>query len=92
MPASPTLAEARTRTLGEREFVFMMATLRALVALTIDSLLPSSMPDRLFAARPVNQNAPHRLGRRREEVPAPVEFLIADQSEIGFVNQCGRLQ
>lgn len=41
MPASPTLAEARTRTLGEREFVFMMATLMALVALSIDSMLPA---------------------------------------------------
>ena len=41
MLASPTLAEARTRTLGEREFVFMMATLMALVALSIDSMLPA---------------------------------------------------
>lgn len=41
MPASPSLAEARTRTLGEREFVFMMATLMALVALSIDSMLPA---------------------------------------------------
>lgn len=41
MLAPPTLAEARTRTLGEREFVFMMATLMALVALSIDSMLPA---------------------------------------------------
>ena len=41
MPASPSLAEDRTRTLGEREFVCMMATLMALVALSIDSMLPA---------------------------------------------------
>lgn len=41
MPASPSLAEPRTRTLGEREFVCMMATLMALVALSIDSMLPA---------------------------------------------------
>ncbi|WP_309622029.1 multidrug effflux MFS transporter [Novosphingobium sp.] len=41
MPASPTLAQPRTRTLGEREFVCMMATLMALVALSIDSMLPA---------------------------------------------------
>jgi MFS transporter, DHA1 family, multidrug resistance protein len=41
MPAAPIPAEPRTRTLGEREFVFMMATLMALVALSIDSMLPA---------------------------------------------------
>jgi DHA1 family bicyclomycin/chloramphenicol resistance-like MFS transporter len=41
MPAAPIPAQPRTRTLGEREFVFMMATLMALVALSIDSMLPA---------------------------------------------------
>lgn len=41
MPASPPSSDATGRSLGEREFVFMMATLMALVALSIDAMLPA---------------------------------------------------
>lgn len=41
MPEASPDHQPRTRQLGEREFVVMMATLMALVALSIDSMLPA---------------------------------------------------
>lgn len=41
MHASPPPLESGTRRIGEREFVVMMASLMALVALAIDSMLPA---------------------------------------------------
>lgn len=41
MSEAPPDHQPRTRQLGEREFVVMMATLMALVALSIDSMLPA---------------------------------------------------
>lgn len=41
MPAPSALSAPQPRTLGEREFVCMMAVLMALVALSIDSMLPA---------------------------------------------------
>ncbi|HOB12829.1 MAG TPA: multidrug effflux MFS transporter [Novosphingobium sp.] len=41
MSSPVTLPETRIRQLGDREFVVMMATLMALVALSIDSMLPA---------------------------------------------------
>lgn len=41
MPAPSTASAPLQRSLGEREFVFMMAVLMALVALSIDSMLPA---------------------------------------------------
>lgn len=41
MPATPPRSLPRPRALGEREFVVLMASLMALVALSIDSMLPA---------------------------------------------------
>ena len=43
----------------------------------------------------IDQNPPHRLGGRREEVPATVPFLCrvdVDQPQIGFMHEGGGLQ
>ena len=61
-------------------------------------LLPSTaMLQSFLAARILNQDAAHGLGSGRKEVTATVPMLlfaivhrrIAEQSQIGFVNQCG---
>ena len=56
MHAPAPSTETRHRPLGEREFVFMMATLMALVALSIDSMLPAL--DEIAAA--LNAGDPNR--------------------------------
>src|SRR5436309_7517185 len=40
----------------------------------------------------VHENSPHRFGGGDEEMPAAVELLIADQSQIGFVNEGGGIE
>jgi hypothetical protein len=40
----------------------------------------------------VDENAPHGQGGGGEEVPAAVEMLVADHSQIGLVNECGGVQ
>src|SRR5665213_2541368 len=42
----------------------------------------------------VNENSPHRLGGRREEVSAilPARIIFANQAKIRLVHQGGRLQ
>ena len=53
-------------------------------------LFPFRLPAAFEGAsspRLIDEDAPHRLGRRREEVPPPLEMLIADQFQIGLVNQ-----
>src|SRR5262245_47652207 len=40
----------------------------------------------LLAGR-LNQNAPHGFRRGGEEVPTPVELLIANETEVGFVDE-----
>src|SRR5262249_9619965 len=45
-----------------------------------------------LAAGAVYEDAAHGLGRRGEEVAGILEMLIAHQSQVGFVDQCCRLQ
>src|SRR5262249_17751098 len=40
----------------------------------------------------VDENATHRLGSGGKKVPAAVEFLTADQAQIGLVNERGRAE
>ena len=35
----------------------------------------------------LDEDAADRLGRGGEEMPAPLELLIADEAQIGFVNE-----
>lgn len=54
-------------------------------ALSVAAMLAASP-----TANSVNENTPHRLGRRSEEMPAPVPGLTrmtADQPQVGLVNQ-----
>src|SRR4051812_9346618 len=46
----------------------------------------------LFAARGLDEDAPHRFGRGREEVPTMIELLIADEPQECFVDQRGRFE
>src|SRR5262245_50102446 len=47
-----------------------------------------------FLAGALHEDAPHRLGRRREEMPAvlPRLFLLANKPKISFMNESGGLQ
>ena len=51
-----------------------------------------AMLDGRFLSVPVNGDPPHRLGRRRKEVAAIGELLIADHTNRGFVNEGGWLK
>ena len=56
---------------------------------------PAAMFVRRLPTRLVNQDAPHRLGRRRKKMPAVVPLraaVVADQAQIGFVDERRRLQ
>ena len=55
---------------------------------------PPRFAERPLAARILHQNPPHRLRRGREEMTStvPALRLVPDQPEIGFVDQCSRLQ
>ena len=55
---------------------------------------PSTAPDRALASGVLHQNPPHRFRRRRKEMAptVPALRLVSDESEIGFVDQCGRLE
>ena len=46
----------------------------------------------LLPTGPINEDTPHGLRRGSEEVSAVVELLIADQSQIRFMNQSGCIQ
>ena len=48
----------------------------------------------VMAARMINQNAPHHLGRHRKEVCAilPLHALILHQSHVGVIDQSSRLE
>ena len=55
--------------------------------------LPIAAPfQALPFAGPIDQNAPHRLGRGGEEMAAMFEALIADKSQVGFMNECGGVE
>ena len=40
----------------------------------------------------LDQDAPHRLGRRGEEVAAAVKLLIADESQVRLVDEGGGVE
>jgi len=46
------------------------------------------------AARVLNQNAPHQLGRNRKKMSAvlPIHPLVIHQAHVGFIDQSGGLQ
>jgi cell wall assembly regulator SMI1 len=47
---------------------------------------------RPFRPGVIDENPPHGFGGSGEEVPATVELLIADQPQVSFVNQGGRVE
>ncbi len=58
------------------------------ITLMTTSSLGSNPPSRTF-----DQNPSHRLGRSPEKMPAVLPCLpFADESQIGFMNQCGGLE
>ncbi|MCY2967259.1 MAG: hypothetical protein NT069_27100, partial [Planctomycetota bacterium] len=49
----------------------------------------------MFRPGVVNQNSPHRFGRRCEEMTTPIPgpwVIAADQSQVRLVNKGGRLE
>jgi len=38
-----------------------------------------------LAASAIDENTAHRLGRRSEEMPATIEVLIADETQVGLI-------
>src|SRR5262249_1868454 len=46
------------------------------------------MPQPMGAPGPFYQNAPHRLRRCRKEMPPIGKFLVANESQVGFMNEC----
>ena len=60
----------------------------------VNMLRPSTAFLALLAPRRLDENPPHRLGGRREEMGAilPGRLRVGAQAEPGFVDQGGRLQ
>src|SRR5262249_35790922 len=58
----------------------------------LNTLEGAAMLDGFFASGTLDQNTPHGLGSGREKVSLPVKTLLADQTQISFVDQRGRLQ
>ena len=56
--------------------------------------MATTVTRRVFAPGVVNEDAPHRLGRRSEEMGGVSEFrvLLADQPQSGLVDQRGGLK
>src|SRR5439155_20055620 len=56
--------------------------------------LPSTVPDRAFAAGVLDEDAAHGFGRRSKEMSAaiPLWMIFSDQSQPRFMNQRGRLE
>jgi len=65
------------------------AELPDLNVLDVHSLLTAAMAQRALASGAIDENAPHRLGRRAEEMSASFELwiLIADETQPGFMHQ-----
>ena len=58
-------------------------------------LQPAAVPLGSLAAGVLDEDTPYRLGRCREEMPAPIpplSLLAIDQAEVGLVDQGGRLE
>jgi hypothetical protein len=57
-------------------------------------MLQATSPFQVVAARVLNQNAPHQLGRNRKKMSAvlPIHPLVIHQAHVGFIDQSGGLQ
>jgi hypothetical protein len=53
----------------------------------MDAVERPAMFEAILAPRVLDKNAAHRFGGRREEMPAMSKSLIADQSQICFMNE-----
>src|SRR5262249_40131452 len=61
----------------------------------VHATLPTPMPDSPLAPGVLDENAAHGLGRRSEEMAAPVPALPlvdAEQTQVGFMNEGRRLE
>jgi hypothetical protein len=57
-----------------------------------NTLPPAAVLVGLLAAGVLDEDAPHGLGRRGEEVTASVEAVIPDQPQVRFVDQGGSIE
>ena len=65
---------------------------RAGEPIEVDPASPATSLQPVAVAGVVDQHPPHRLGRGGEEVPPALEVLVADQPEVGLVNQGGGVE
>jgi hypothetical protein len=85
------LRESVERFVQGKQFV-VFGGRRDAIWVEVGTPLPASAFGRLMAARLFDENAADRLGRGGEEVTAALELLIADESQIGFVNEGRRVE